>query len=232
MNVIVTGASAGIGFEMVKKFISDPSIYKVIGIARRQDRLKELETFATLHGKNGKFVALVSDVMDVSLEDVSAHISRVDVLINNAGLLITAPFSHLTDADFLEVYRTNVMAPARIIRQLMPIMGGTTPTHIVNIGSMGGFQGSSKFAGLSAYSSSKAALANLSECLAEEFKDRGITVNCLAIGAVQTEMLAAAFPGFQAPITAESMATHIADFACNARQYYNGKILPVSSTTP
>lgn len=232
MNVIVTGASAGIGFEMVKKFISDPSIYKVIGIARRHDRLQELEAFTAMQGQAGKFVAIVSDVMDVSLTEVSAHMSRVDVLINNAGLLITAPFSQFSDADFLEVYRTNVLAPARIIRQLLPLMGGNTPTHIVNIGSMGGFQGSSKFAGLSAYSSSKAALANLSECLAEEFMGQAITVNCLALGAVQTEMLASAFPGFTAPVTAEAMAAYIVDFACNARYYYNGKILPVSSTTP
>lgn len=170
--------------------------------------------------------------MDVTHDVIQMHVEHVDVLVNNAGLLRNAPFSQLTDADFEEVYRTNVFAPVRLIRQLLPLMGGNRTTHIVNMGSMGGFQGSSKFPGLSAYSSSKSALAGLTECLAEEFNEQNIKVNCLAIGAVQTEMLAQAFPGFQASLTAGQMAAYVADFALNAHRYYNGKVLPVSSTTP
>jgi NAD(P)-dependent dehydrogenase (short-subunit alcohol dehydrogenase family) len=97
---------------------------------------------------------------------------------------------------------------------------------------MGGYQGASKFPGLSAYSSSKGALANLSECLAEEFKEDGIKVNCLALGAVQTEMLEAAFPGFQAPVSPVQMACHILNFAESGHTVYNGKVLPVSVSTP
>ena len=97
---------------------------------------------------------------------------------------------------------------------------------------MGGFQGSAKFAGLSAYSSSKAAVVGLTECLAEELKDKDIFVNCLAIGAVQTEMLSEAFPGYEAPVSPKQMAEYIFDFAIKGSQFYNGKILPVSSSTP
>jgi NAD(P)-dependent dehydrogenase (short-subunit alcohol dehydrogenase family) len=72
---------------------------------------------------------------------------------------------------------------------------------------MGGIQGSLKFPGLAAYSSSKGAVITLSE-LAEEYKEQGIAFNVLALGSVQTEMLEA-FPGYQAPISAEGMAQYI-----------------------
>jgi NAD(P)-dependent dehydrogenase (short-subunit alcohol dehydrogenase family) len=232
MNAIVTGATSGIGFELVKCLLRDDTIYKVVGIGRRAERLQMLVEYADETGATHRFVPIASDVMDVNIDAIQKHVDHVGILVNNAGLLRMAPFAQLTEADFEEVYRTNVFAPARLIRQLLPLMGGDRTTHIVNMGSMGGFQGSSKFPGLSAYSSSKSALAGLTECLAEEFRERNIKVNCLAIGAVQTEMLAQAFPGFNAPITASDMAAYLAHFACNAHRYYNGKVLPVSRSTP
>lgn len=232
MNVVVTGASSGVGFELVKKMIDDDRVTKVMGVARRAERLEMLAGFAASAGKGWKFVPLVKDVGEVSVDDVLDHMERVDALVNNAGLLISKPFDELSDEDFLSIYQVNVFAPARLIRLLKPNMGGDKPTHIVNIGSMGGFQGASKFPGLAAYSSSKSAIAGLSECLAEELKESNIKVNCLAFGAVQTEMLEQAFPGFQAPLTAEEMAGFVLDFALNGHKFYNGKVLPVSSSTP
>lgn len=232
MNAVVTGASAGIGYGLVRLLIEDQRISKVIGIARRQSRLDELMGFARGLGLGDKFIPLCTDVCELPSEAILSAVNRVDVLVNNAGLLINLPFDQLTEEDFLAVYRTNVFGPARLIRLLLPIMGGSHPSHIVNIGSMGGVQGSSKFPGLSAYSSSKAALAGLTECLAEEFRDRNISVNCLAIGAVQTEMLQAAFPGYQADLSPDEMASYIAEFALSGHKLFNGKVLPVSSSTP
>jgi short-subunit dehydrogenase len=232
MNLIVTGASSGVGYELTKKLISDDRITKVIGIARRGERLNELSDFANSINRKGVFVPLAHDISTISVKEIAAHVNRVDALVNNAGLLISKPFAELTDVDFEDIYRVNVFAPARLIRLLKPMMGGQTSSHIVNIGSMGGFQGASKFPGLSAYSSSKSAIAGLSECLAEEFKNDNIKVNCLAFGAVQTEMLAKAFPGFKAPVTSEEMADFVLDFSFNGHKYFNGKILPVSSSTP
>jgi NAD(P)-dependent dehydrogenase (short-subunit alcohol dehydrogenase family) len=103
---------------------------------------------------------------------------------------------------------------------------------VVSISSIGGIQGSVKFAGLSAYSSSKGALITLSELLAEEYKEKGIAFNVLAIGAVNTEMLQEAFPGYMAPISAVEMADYIFNFALTANQYQNGKVIQVSSSTP
>jgi NAD(P)-dependent dehydrogenase (short-subunit alcohol dehydrogenase family) len=85
---------------------------------------------------------------------------------------------------------------------------------------------------LAAYSSAKGALSILTECMAEEFKDQNISVNCLALGAVQTQMLETAFPGIQAPVDADTMGMYLANFALNGHLVYNGKVLPVSLSTP
>ena len=105
-------------------------------------------------------------------------------------------------------------------------------SHVVIISSMGGIQGSVKFPGLSAYSSSKAAVINLTELLAEEYKESGPSFNVLALGAVQTEMLQEAFPGYKAPTTPSEMARFIGDFAFTGNKFFNGKILQVSNSTP
>ena len=97
---------------------------------------------------------------------------------------------------------------------------------------MGGIQGSMKFGGLAAYSSAKGAVITLSELLAEEYKEHQIAFNVLAIGAVQTEMLAEAFPDYKAPLSAQEMANYIYDFSLTGNKFYNGKVLQVSSTTP
>ena len=145
-------------------------------------------------------------------------------------MLINKPVKDLNPNDFGSIFKTNLKAPFFLIQSILPYFN--KPAHIVNISSMGGFQGSAKFPGLSLYSASKGALAILSECLAEELKDNGISVNCLCLGAVQTEMFNAAFPGYNTPVKPESMAEFIANFSLNAHKFINGKIIPVSVTTP
>ena len=156
--------------------------------------------------------------------------SSIDILINNAGLLINKPFTDLTTTDFIASYQVNVFGPAALIRTVLPFMKKTG--HVVNISSMGGIQGSVKFPGLSAYSSSKGAILTLTELLAEEYKETGPAFNALALGSVQTEMLEEAFPGLKAAVSAEEMAAYIMEFAINGNKYFNGKILQVSNSTP
>ena len=105
-------------------------------------------------------------------------------------------------------------------------------SHVVTVSSMGGVQGSLKFPGLAAYSSAKGAVITLSELLAEEYKEQGIAFNVLALGAVQTEMLEEAFPGYQAPVEAHEMAEYIFNFAATSQKFYNGKVLSVSGSNP
>ena len=164
------------------------------------------------------------------LGKIKAHIQHVDILIYNAGVLVNKPFVDLTDSEINQMVSVNFTSAVRLIKELIPMMSDNS--HVVSISSMGGFQGSAKFPGLSIYSATKAALAVLTECLAEELKSSGVAFNCLALGAVNTEMFAEAFPDYQAQISAAEMGTYIAEFALNGHKLFNGKILPVSLSTP
>jgi 3-oxoacyl-[acyl-carrier protein] reductase len=232
MLVIVTGASKGIGFEIVKLFLNNPK-YSILAISRNIDSLTRLVNL----NNTTNLIPFKADITNSNHQKkIVAVIKKIKmpvaILINNAGQIVNKPFEKITLTELESVYATNVFAPFKLIQLLVPFMGKKTKSHIVNISSMGGVQGSSKFVGLSAYSSSKSALCGLTECLAEEFKDKNIAVNCLAIGAVQTEMLNKAFPGYKAPLLPKQMATFIYDFALNGHNYFNGKILPVSLSTP
>ena len=224
-NVIITGTSRGIGFELAKQFAENG--HQVLALSRNTKPLQEF---------NHKNITVISVDLSVNsdLEKVTDFIKKewkhVDILINNAGKLINKPFTDLSSDDFLEVYKVNVFAVAELTKLMIPFMA--KGSHVVTVSSMGGVQGSLKFPGLAAYSSAKGAVITLSELLAEEFKEKQIAFNVLALGAVQTEMLAEAFPDYQAPLSATEMANYIFDFSLTGNKYYNGKVLHVSSTNP
>lgn len=223
-NIIITGTSRGIGLEVAKQFAKMG--HRVLAISRKtNENLKTLENIALLS---------VDISNEKDLEKVNTYIKnnweKVDILIHNAGSLLHKPFEETTRNDFEFIYSVNVFALASLTQVVLPYF--KKGSHVVTISSMGGIQGSMKFAGLAAYSSSKGAVITLSELLAEEYKDKGISFNVLAIGAVQTEMLEEAFPGYIAPLSAQQMAHYIVDFSLNGNLYYNGKVLQVSSSTP
>ncbi|MXO07477.1 SDR family oxidoreductase [Flavobacterium sp. HBTb2-11-1] len=223
-NIIVTGTSRGIGYELALKFAE--AGHQVLAISRKIPQ-------ALLENKN--ITCLSVDLADeTALDQVESFLSstwkRVDAVVHNAGALIWKPFAETTQADFENIYKVNVFAVANLTRICIPYL--EKGSHVVTISSIGGVRGSLKFAGLAAYSSSKGAVITLTELLAEEYKEKGISFNVLALGSVQTEMLNEAFPGYQAPISAEGMATYIYDFTLNGNKYYNGKVLEVSSTNP
>ncbi len=234
MNIIITGASSGIGFEAAIELVLSGK-HKVIALARSQEKLQRLAEIAAGLNPDCTIYPIVFDIVHDDYDDLQQFINthfenRVDVLINNAGVLINKPFAELLETDFIEMLQSNYIGHVRIIQNLYKLM--PADSHILNIGSMGGFQGSAKFPGLSAYSASKAALHTLTECLAQEFVEQGIKVNCLALGSAQTEMLEKAFPGYQSPVLAFEMGKYIADFALTGHKFYNGKVLPVAATTP
>ncbi len=225
-NIVITGASRGIGAELATILTKDN---KVLLLARNSEGLK------TLQDQFPSLIIAPFDLADADLQKnltsiIAAHFNRVDVLINNAGTIVNKPVLDITRAEMEKVFAVNVFGLMEVCQTIIPFM--TNGSHIVNIGSMGGFQGSAKFPGLSVYSSSKSAVAGFSECLAEELKEQNISVNCLALGAAQTEMLGEAFPGYEAPVSAHQMAQYIADFSLNANQWINGKTIPVSLSTP
>ncbi len=223
-NIIITGTSRGIGFELVKLFAKNG--HKVLALSRNAEPVRDLnlanvESFSFDLGNSLDFRKVSN-----SLESWDT----VDVLINNAGSLLNKPFLETSQEEFESVYKVNVFGVAEMTKLVVPKMSKTG--HVLTISSMGGVQGSMKFPGLSAYSSSKGAVITLTELWAEEFKETGPSFNVLALGAVQTEMLEEAFPGYQAPVTALEMASYIKDFALNGQKLYNGKLLQVSNSTP
>ena len=223
-NIIITGTSRGIGFELALQFAN--AGHQVLAISRKIPQ-------ALLGNQNITCIS-VDLSNEFELIKVTNFLSnswkKIDAIIHNAGSLLLKPFSETTQEDFENIYKVNVFGVANLTRICVPYL--QKGSHVVTISSMGGIQGSLKFAGLAAYSSSKGAVITLSELLAEEYKERGISFNVLALGSVQTEMLAEAFPGYKAPITADEMANYIYDFTLTGNKYFNGKVLQVSSTNP
>lgn len=223
-NIIITGSSRGIGFELAQLFANEG--HQVLALSRNEKPIAELD-----HQNIDTFPFDISQADDLQkLQNYIQDWKTVDILINNAGRLLNKPFLETEASEFEEVYKVNVFGVASVTQLVLPRM--PKEGHVVTISSMGGVQGSMKFPGLSAYSSSKAAVITLTELWAEEFKESGPSFNVLALGAVQTEMLEEAFPGYQAPTTALEMAQYIKGFALTGNKMYNGKLLQVSSSTP
>jgi NAD(P)-dependent dehydrogenase (short-subunit alcohol dehydrogenase family) len=220
-QIVITGTSRGIGLELALLLAHQG--HNVLCLSRKN---KE----ALLH-PNIQYHPFDLGKPNTNFpEFLKNHFNTIDVLIHNAGSLVNKPFEQITQEDFLQVYQTNVFGVAQLTQWCLPYM--PKGSHVVTISSMGGVLGTAKFPGLAAYSSSKGAVITLSELLAEEYRERGIAFNVLALGAVQTEMLQEAFPGYQAPVTAPQMASFIAQFALTGNQFFNGKVLPVSLSTP
>lgn len=230
MNIIISGASKGIGFELIRAYAQN-SGNKVVGLSRNINPLIDLlNNTSNVWGYNCDINSATD--LKVVYEKVKDSLGHVDLIINNAGILVNKPFMELSEKDDEIMMQTNFHGPIRVIRTFMALLERSSKPAIFNIGSMGGFQGTSKFPGLSVYSASKAALACLSECLAVELAEKGVTVNCLALGAVNTEMLQQAFPGYNAPVNAVQMADFIQSFVQSGGGVVNGQVIPVAYNSP
>lgn len=232
MVVLVTGASGGIGSACVRELTRHKDA-SIIAVSRSRDVLLRLQKECS-RNDGVDIDIMVSDFSKNGFQnEIASHIKEkygsLDLLLNNAGMLVNKPFVEINRLDFEEQMKINYKAPFFLIQSLIPLLKKAKgKSHVVNIGSMGGYQGSDKFPGLSAYSASKGSLAILTECLASEFAEDDIAFNCLALGSADTEMLRKAFPGYVSPTTAEEIARFIVHFLVNDHQYINGKILPVS----
>jgi len=223
-NIIITGTSRGIGNELALQFANEG--HKVLAISRK---------VATNLLKHENITCLAVDIaVEEDLKQVDQFLSstwrQVDIVVHNAGALLLKPFAEISMAEFKSIYDVNVFGVVSLTQIALPYL--KSGSHVVTISSMGGIQGSMKFAGLSAYTSSKGAVITLSELLSEEYKNQGISFNVLALGSVQTEMLEEAFPGYQAPLSAAEMADYVKNFSLTGHKYFNGKVLQVSSSTP
>lgn len=227
-KILLTGASRGIGYQTALLLASLG--HTVVCVARSADKLQEL---SIKYPDN--IIPLQADISNGNaisnlIKEIKLRVQSLDLVIHNAGGITVKPFEELTDEDWQYLLDVNLLSAVRLFRVALPLLA--PGSHLLNISSMGGFQGSAKFSGLSAYSVSKGALTILTECLANEFSEKHIAVNCLCLGSVQTEMLETAFPGVKAPVSASEMAEYIADFGITGHRFYNGKILPVALGDP
>jgi NAD(P)-dependent dehydrogenase (short-subunit alcohol dehydrogenase family) len=231
MNIIISGASRGIGKAIALK-LAGSAVHRIVLTGRNEPLLKIIAS-------NTIYNNILTYKLDLESSEsesigftrfIRDNLGSLDILINNAGSIRVEDFMEFSLAEARSLMEVNFFGPSELIRRLVPLM--PEGSHIVNIASMGAFQGSSKYKGLSYYSAAKAALACLTECLAVELSDRKISVNCLAPGAVQTEMLEEAFPGYKAPVSADEMGSFIAGFALTGHRCFNGKIIPVAISNP
>ena len=235
MTILITGASRGIGAQLAIELAKEK--HKIVLLSRNEDGLNQVCRKCNELAGEKLASSMVYDLKDIenSMEDfierLKEHTTELDCLVNNAGTLIRKPYQEIGIRESKELFDVNFFAPAMLIQATLPLLKESKGS-IVNVTSMAAVQGSSKFGGLSMYSASKGALATLTECLAEEFESEGIRVNALAFGAVQTEMLAEAFPGYDAPITANGMGKFFKWFVLEGSKYFNGKMLPVTVSTP
>lgn len=234
MNIIITGVTSGIGYDLIQKFAESKS-NKIIGIARNKNKLLELKKIVEHKYNNFNFYPIHFDLnkiedYDFLKREILIYFTKIDILINNAGTLTNRDFSKTEIKDLDLIFKTNFYSPYFLTQTLLDNFN--LNSHIVNLSSMGGVQGSIKFAGLSAYSASKAAICNLTECLALELSNRSIFVNTIALGSVQTEMFNAAFPNVKAALSTHEAADFIHYFATNGHIFFNGKIIPASKSTP
>jgi NAD(P)-dependent dehydrogenase (short-subunit alcohol dehydrogenase family) len=227
MNIIVTGSSKGIGLELVKLLGLKHRVYAISRDVSIYDQILKKRPYSE------NIIPISADVTQINNLDFDSFIDSpgIDVLINNAGFLINKPFIELSKEDYRNIMDVNFYGVVNMI-QLAKNKLSIAKGQVINIGSVGGLQGSSKFPGLSIYSSSKGALSILTECLAVELAEFNIKINCLALGAVQTEMLNKAFPNYKAEISASEMADYIVNFINSSSKLSNGLVIPVKKSNP
>ena len=221
-TIVVTGTSSGIGHQICIQ--AAKMNFHVISVSRNIEPLKDIggiESFS--------IDITNKDSIDDFITNLKSRKIKIDILINNAGYLVSELFGDTTYDSFKKTFDVNVFGLAEITRSLIPIIN--SDGHVINISSIGGVNGSKKFPGLSAYSSSKAAVIALTEVLAEEHQN-GPSFNVLALGAVQTKMLKEAFPDYNVDTKPEEMAKYILDFAINGNKLFNGKLISVSNSNP
>jgi short-subunit dehydrogenase len=236
MTILITGASKGIGAELAIQLAEGG--HRLILIARNEEALQKVCDRCNSSPGSGSAIPLPYDLTRILtgsgefMQKLQQITDSLDVLVNNAGFLINKPFAELSPEESKMIFMTNYFVPEQLIRISLPLLKASPTASVINVTSMGAVQGSKKFPGLSSYSASKGALATLTECLAEELAEEEIRVNALALGAVQTEMLEEAFPGFKASTNAEEMGRLIKWFVVEGCKRFNGKMLPVSDGTP
>jgi 3-oxoacyl-[acyl-carrier protein] reductase len=187
-NVIVTGASRGLGLEIARKLAADG--FRVIAIARSQTDALRAAAAAAAQAKQGEvhfhsFDLMQIDALGQLVSGLRKQLGPLYGLVNNAGLGTAAVLAMMREEQIEQLIRLNTLAPLVLTKHVVRSMMSANAGRIVNISSIVAATG---YPGLAAYSATKASLIGFTRSLAREVGALGITVNAVAPGFVATEM--------------------------------------------
>jgi 3-oxoacyl-[acyl-carrier protein] reductase len=218
---VVTGASSGIGAACAAKLAERGA--RVAVFARS---LEVLRALAARH--EDRMLAVAGDVADEAavsrlFEETEARFGACDLLVNNAGMIDPKPLTETSADDWDRMFAVNVRGAFLCARRALPPMLAKGSGTIVNVASISGVAGPEKFPGWVSYCASKAAVISMAEALAVELKGRGVRVNAVSPGSVDTKMWAEASGGAPADMTPEEVAETILFLASDASRPINGQ---------
>ncbi|PWC22225.1 3-oxoacyl-ACP reductase FabG [Brenneria roseae subsp. roseae] len=230
---LVTGASRGIGRAIAETLVARGA--KVIGTATSE---KGAEAISAWLGENGKgYILNVADVasVDKALADIRAEFGEIDILINNAGITRDNLLMRMKEDEWQDILDTNLTSVFRLSKAVMRAMMKKRFGRIITIGSVVGTMGN---AGQANYAAAKAGLIGFSKSLAREVASRGITVNVVAPGFIETDMTQALTEEQRAGILnqvpanrlgdAKEIASAVAFLASDEAGYITGETLHVN----
>ncbi len=222
-TVIVTGGSRGIGLCTARSFLDHGASVAICAIhgERLQQAVTEL-------GRSDRLLAEVADVSDVAavdrfVDNVYRRFGRIDVLVNNAGILYAGPFVAQPLASISAVIDVNVKGLLITARRVLPHMLDRRDGVIINVSSGAGLSG---FGGIAVYCASKFAVVGFTESLDQEVRDQGIRVYGICPGRVATDMQRQ-FSGRPIGMPPERVATRIVGLAGSHPQARTGRCLTI-----
>ncbi|MEG3135464.1 3-oxoacyl-ACP reductase FabG [Rouxiella sp. T17] len=231
--VLVTGASRGIGRAIAEKLVAGGA--RVIGTATSE---KGAEAISAYLGENGKGIALnVTDSSSIEqlLTTIRAEFGEIDILVNNAGITRDNLLMRMKDDEWQDILDTNLTSVFKLSKAVMRAMMKKRFGRIITIGSVVGTMGN---AGQANYAAAKAGLIGFSKSLAREVASRGITVNVVAPGFIETDMTRALTDDQRAGILssvpanrlgdAKEIASAVAFLASDEASYITGETLHVN----
>lgn len=182
--VLVTGASRGIGKAIAMRFANEGCF--VIGTATSEKGAESIEEYLSESGGIGRVLDVCdSEQVDKLFEEIESVYGSLNVLVNNAGVTKDGLLMRMKDDDWASVIDTNLTAIYRMSRRAVKGMMKARFGRIINITSVVGQMGN---AGQTNYAASKAGAEGFTRALAREIGSRGITVNCVAPGFIETDM--------------------------------------------
>lgn len=233
---VVTGASRGIGSAIVRK-LADEGATVVINYNGSEERANAVK--AEIEGKGQKAVVRKCDVSDFAscetfIQGVIKEFGRIDILVNNAGITRDGLLMKMSEEDFDQVLDTNLKGAFHTIRFASRQMLRQKSGRIINMASVVGVSGN---AGQANYAASKAGVIGLTKATAKELASRGITVNAIAPGFIETEMTAVLSDKVKEATAAqiplgtfgqpEDVANAVAFLASDEARYITGQVLHV-----